>query len=271
MRITPEIENEVDRLLTPPIYDTELASYLVENSNLPGPRGNLELLAVVASASSGRSDLIPLFETWLMLSTEGTDPREYLATVAAAALGSIAVNCNPETVSAIERLLRTAANDSRWRVREGAAMGLQRIGEADFTALHSILSGWSLGATFLEQRAIAAALAHPPILKRPGVAAQALELLRPISLSIAEVDPASRKSDEFKTLKQGLSYALSVVVAAAPEPGFALLEELLETGDRDLIAIVRENLKKNRLLKSFPHEVALLEQTLIEHKSSRIS
>lgn len=168
MRITPEIENEVDRLLTPPINETELASYLVENSNLPGPRGNLELLAVVASASSGRSDLIPIYKTWLELNTESPDPREYLPTVAAAALGSIAASCDPETAPVIERLLRTAANDSRWCVRGGAAMGLQRIGEADFAALHSILSGWSSGATFLEQRAIAAALAHPPILKRPG-------------------------------------------------------------------------------------------------------
>lgn len=269
MRITPEIEHEVARLLTSPINQTELAAYLVENSSLPGPRGNLELLAVVASASFGRTDLIPVYESWLRLHTDGTDPREYLSTVAAASLGSIAISSDPASAATINQLLHTAANDHRWRVREGVAMGLQRIGEADFASLHSILSEWVAGATFLEQRAIAAALAHPPFLKRPGVATEALNILRPIVFSIAEVDSTERKSDEFKTLKQGLSYALSVVVAAAPEPGFDLFKELITAGDRDLIAIVHANLQKNRLLKSFPGEVAALERSIGEHKASR--
>ena len=137
-------------------------------------------------------------------------------------------------------------------------MGLQRIGEANFAALDRILRNWLPNATFLEQRAIMAALAHPPILNRSDVAGTSLEIAETISTNLTKTNSSDRKTKEFKTLKQGLSYALSVFVAASPVRGFALLRGLVATRDKDALAIVNANLGKNRIARPFPEEVATL-------------
>ena len=46
---------------------------------------------------------------------------------------------------------------------------------------------------------------------------------------------------------------LSVVTAAAPEEGFALMYESASWGDNDVTWILRENLKKKRLAKFIDH------------------
>jgi hypothetical protein len=66
----------------------------------------------------------------------------------------------------------------------------------------------------------------------------------------------ARKTDDFKALRRALGYTLSVVVRALPNPGFAWLRELAASSDPDVRWIVRENLKKNRLVKNYPQEVA---------------
>ena len=71
-----------------------------------------------------------------------------------------------------------------------------------------------------------------------------------------------RKSEPFRILRQGLGYTISVVVCAIPKQGFEFLRQLIHSGDKDLMWIARENLKKNRLLKNFPQEVALLTKQL---------
>jgi hypothetical protein len=57
-------------------------------------------------------------------------------------------------------------------------------------------------------------------------------------------------------LKQGLDYSLSVIVCAVPREGFEYMRQLAEQQDADILWIVKENLKKNRLLKNFPEEIA---------------
>jgi hypothetical protein len=56
-----------------------------------------------------------------------------------------------------------------------------------------------------------------------------------------------RKSDDFKVLRKGLGYCWSVAVAALPEAGKPLLEKWLTSEDKDVLWIMRENLKKDRL------------------------
>jgi hypothetical protein len=63
-------------------------------------------------------------------------------------------------------------------------------------------------------------------------------------------------------LKQGLGYSLSVIVCAVPEEGFEYMRQLAGTQDADILWIVKENLKKNRLLKNFPEEVASTKKLL---------
>jgi hypothetical protein len=258
MPVDHALSVEVKDLLASPQSKERIEQILVENSRLPGPRANLELVDVVAKAAVDRPALEPIFTSWLSVETANNDPRILLPLSAAVALGAIWSAATPAARERIVFLLRHAANDSRWRMREGVAMGLQQIGEVNPAALIAILRAWLPNASLLEQRAMVAALAHEPLLKNVETAAIALEIAGNIALDIQRIDPIERKTEAFKVLKQGLSYALSVITAAMPRGGFLLLERLIDSGDGDLISIARSNLGKSRLTKLDPAEVARL-------------
>ena len=76
------------------------------------------------------------------------------------------------------------------------------------------------------------------------------------------LETADLKSDDFKTLRKALGYTLSVGIVALPAPAFAFLAELAQSSDRDLRWIVKQNLKKNRLVKQFPDQVAFCQRLL---------
>jgi hypothetical protein len=71
-----------------------------------------------------------------------------------------------------------------------------------------------------------------------------------------------RKAADLRVLRQGLGYTISVIVAAVPDAGFAFMEELARSEDPDVLWIVRENLRKNRLVRNYPHQVAALQNIL---------
>jgi hypothetical protein len=60
---------------------------------------------------------------------------------------------------------------------------------------------------------------------------------------------ADRKSDEFQALKKGMGYCWSVAVAALPGIGKPMMERWLGCDDKDIHWVMKENLKKNRLVK----------------------
>lgn len=240
----------------------QLRALLEENSGLPGPRANLELASTFAS-SVARMRL----EEWqwdFLLQTAGTSPtkapentpRAYVTVCSLMALGSLYGTGlpRPRRRGALAAI-KTAAADSRWRVREASAMALQLIGEQDLTALKSIVMDWLPEASPLEMRAIAAGLAHPPVLKDEEFAAWCLEIARSILSSISRLDDKARRNDSFRVLRQGMGYALSVFVAKSPEEGFTLMRKTAAVRDADLAWIIRENLKKKRLSDSFAKDV----------------
>jgi hypothetical protein len=229
-----------------------LEAYLLEHSNLPGPRGNLELahaLAEELAAGSIDARLWARLIAWSELSAAeaGTgDRREYLpfcATVAYGALYQRETRRRPQ----ILKRVRSAANDPRWRMREAAAMALQEIGESGDKELLAVLGRWLERSTLLEKRAVAAALAHPPLLADEGLARAGLRLAGRILADVVRQETQARRSEEFRVLRQGLGYALSVLVAALPGDGFELLERWARSRDPDIAWILRENLKKKRL------------------------
>jgi hypothetical protein len=256
MPVDPNLKEQVRLSLAPPADVEALSHLLLEHSKLPGPRANLELIDELTNASAGRPDLIAVYSGWLAIESGPNDPPVFLPTCAAAALGSIFPGASPRERGEIISALASAANDTRWRVREGVAMGLQRIGKASFPELETILLSWIQSGTLLEWRAVVAALAEPALLRDSSAATTAAELATEVADQTVATPISDRKTEEFKVLKQGLSYALSVIVAACPAEGFALLERLAATGDPDAIAIVKANLDKPRLTKSFPDEVA---------------
>src|SRR5204863_5194940 len=74
---------------------------------------------------------------------------EFLALCGTAGLGRIAL-LEPDTV--IKRL-HELASDPRWRVREGVAIALQRIGREDMPGLLVVMKGWAGDEPFV-QRAV---------------------------------------------------------------------------------------------------------------------
>jgi hypothetical protein len=69
----------------------------------------------------------------------------------------------------------------------------------------------------------------------------------------------ARASDPVRVLRQALGYSVSVVVAAAPDAGFPLMQAWAAWGDPDVRWVIRENLKKKRL-GQWPEQVAAVRE-----------
>jgi hypothetical protein len=193
---------------------------LLANSGLPGPRANLELARVAADEASDAQ-----LRQW------AASDEEYLALVGTMGLRDLDA-------------LRVQANDPRWRVREGVAMALQRLG---WDAVLPTMRAWSSGS-LLERRAVVGGLCEPALLNTER-AVVVLELLDEITERLVREE--SRRSDEFKALRKALGYGWSVAVAAAPAEGRRVMGRWLDSGDRDVAWIMRANLKKKRIAGLF--------------------
>jgi hypothetical protein len=150
-------------------------------------------------------------------------------------------------------VIRRAAEDDRWRLREAAAQAIQRALPADPTEALATLGEWATSGSWLLCRAAAAGVADPPLLQDPRLAGAALRFHETI-LARVTASP-DRKGPGFRVLRQGLGYSLSVVVAATPGPGFALLRRLAAQPDPDLTWVLRSNLGKGRLTRAHGREV----------------
>ena len=66
----------------------------------------------------------------------------------------------------------------------------------------------------------------------------------------AAIESAGSPRDQaFKTLRQGMGYCWSVTIAALPAEGKPAMEKWLISTNPDVRRIMKENLKKNRLIK----------------------
>jgi hypothetical protein len=218
-------------------------AFLMDESGLPGPRANLELVQAVAD--EGDLDLFQRYLTYEPIQAPTNSPQVFLAVCGVVGLGKILAEGRYEQ---FERL-RQLANDPRWRIREGVCMALQRLGEVDMDTLTGEMRRWSEGNP-LEQRAAAAALCEPKLLVQKGHAHAVLEILDEITESFTRIE--DRRDEDVRVLRKGLGYCWSVAVAALPEEGKALMEKWLASQDKDILWIMKENLKKNRLARMDP-------------------
>jgi len=210
--------------------------FLRKNSGLPGPRGNLELAQAVAKEGSKRQ-----FEQFLAVPAEENTPEVFLLFCGLVGLGQLAAN----EPGLFDRL-RKYASDSRWRVREAVATGLQLAGDQNMGLLLNEMQKWSRGSWY-EKRAAAVALAEPRLLKDPQQVSQSLRVLNEITTAMERT--GETRDDSFKVLRKAMGYCWSVVVAALPEAGKPILEKWLTSQDKDILWMMKENLKKNRLVK----------------------
>jgi hypothetical protein len=236
-------------------YRAKLASlddwdaYLLQESGLPGPRANLELVSVVADMGDEAR-----FKHWLGFDAgraPSNTPQEFLALCGTVGLGKLVAEGKRKYL----KTLRACASDPRWRVREGVALALQCWGDRDLGAVIDELEAWRDGNLY-QQRAIAAALCEPRLLRErpaagnvqrnvPSSVKRVLNLLDAITRDFSK--SKNRQSDDFLALKKGLAYCWSVAAAASPEDGKRAMEKWFASGDPDVRAVMRENLKKDRL------------------------
>jgi hypothetical protein len=221
----------------------DLDGYLLAESGLPGPRGNIELAQAVADF--GDATLFTHFLTFTPEVAPTNTPQEFLAFCGAVGLGKLVAAGQREWLEPLRKL----ASDPRWRTREGVAMALQRVGDADMPFLLDTMAQWRSG-NLLEQRAVVAALCEPRLLKDLAQVSRVLDTLDDITSALCEVQ--DRKNEDFKTLRKALAYCWSVAVAASPVEGKRCMERWFASADKDVRWLMRENLKKNRLAQMDP-------------------
>ena len=170
-------------------------SFLLQESGLPGPRGNIELARAVAE--EGDEELFRRYLAYDEQRAPTNSPEEFLAFCGVLGLGRLLAEGRTERLTT----LRDCASDGRWRVREAVAMALQRWGQTNMDLLLQEMEVWSKGS-LLEQRAAAAALCEPGLLKDTDDASRVLEVLDGITASIEGME--ARASEQFKALRKGL-------------------------------------------------------------------
>ena len=246
--------------------NADLRAHLAANSRLPGPRANLELASAFAAAIGGVGTewkaTWTLCAGWTEIPPEEAPtnhPQEFLVFCGARGIGALG---EPSPARAREALvlLRRISRDPRWRVREAVAMAIQDIVGSQPRAALRDLEDWVAPGAWLEMRAVAAGLAEPRILRERQVAKAALRAHERILHWVRKSD--DRTAEPFRILRQCLAYSASVVVAASPEDGFRWLTKLAAARDADVLWILRENLKKGRLVGPFPGRVERIQADL---------
>jgi hypothetical protein len=210
--------------------------FLLKESGLPGPRGNLELAHAVAEEGSEVQ-----FEKLLSFQAKENTPEVFLVFCGVVGLGKLAAS---ETH--LFDQLRGYTSDPRWRIREAVATGLQLAGAQDMELLLKEMQKWSKG-DWSEKRAAAAALAEPRLLKEPSHVKQVLQILDGITTSMEST--GHPRDEAFSVLRQAMGYCWSVAVAALPERGKPIIEKWLDSKNKDIRWMMKENLKKNRLVR----------------------
>ncbi len=214
--------------------------YLLAESGLPGPRGNLELAQAVFD--EGTAAIFERFLTFTPEKAPANTPEEFLHFCGVFGQGRF---LSRDSRSIWDRLT-AYAGDPRWRTREAVAMALQAFGDRDMDGLLLEMERWAKGNRF-QQRAAAAGICEPRLLKQGSHAARVLQILDIITTSIASA--ADRREEGFKVMRQALGYCWSVAAAAYPEKGKLLMEKWFVSADPDVRRIMKDNLTKNRLIK----------------------
>jgi hypothetical protein len=227
------------------IYQEKLKSldnwetFLLQESGLPGPRGNLELAHAVAE--EGNEELFEYFLAFDAEKAPTNSPYEFLAFCGVLGLGKLLSEGKKDVLEQ----LRSFASDPRWRTREAVAMALQRFGKTNMDALLEEMEQWSTG-NMLERRAAVAALCEPALLREERQIQRVLHILQEVTASLLNAE--DRRSDAFKALRKGLGYCWSVAVVALPEAGKRMMEQWFASENKDVRWVMKENLKKKRLL-----------------------
>ena len=241
-----------DRLITD-CSPGPLTDFLIANSGLPGPRGNLTLAAeasrlIARDWIAKRGFLKCLIVGW---STSGD---EYLMFVAHSAIGHILSSNSGEEDWAVPILYE--ANFSKlWRAREGVTFALEALLENRADLALRLIEEWCKSQDPIVVRNSIVALAHPTQLRRNRVQLDALERYNGIGMEM--VAKPKNAGDDVKMLAKSLGFTLSVA-AEADEDYLAQFEKWIDGNVKVWRTIIRENLTKARIAKKYPESVEAL-------------
>ncbi len=230
-----------------------LTEFLVTNSGLPGPRGNLTLAAeasrlIAMDWATKRGFLKGLIIGWL------ASGDEYLLFVTHSAIGHV-LSGNPEEVEWAVPILYEANFSPLWRAREGVTFALEALLEDRSDLALSLIDKWCKPRDPIVVRNSIVALAHPTQLRRNNAQLDALERYNGVGMEIVAkvIDPG----DDVKMLAKSLGFTLSV--AAETDEGY--LDEFENWIDGNIKAwrsIIKENLTKARIAKKYPSHIEAL-------------
>lgn len=232
-----------------------LEFYLREQSRLPGVRANLELaqdfshhltFLVADFAEEVRTLLNHLVRDEERVVTN--TPGEFVLMCGVLGFGACAAVL-PEWRKDVFAQLARYARSGAWRVREAVNLALQKllIAAPDETLL--MLMDLLEQGDCLQLRACLAAVSETALLTSAQFISSALIIQRAALEYLHALPSAERKRADARVLRQALGYTLSVVTAASPDDGFALMCEIATWNDPDINWVLRENLKKRRLAK----------------------
>ncbi len=251
-------DDTLSRLIRNNEFDA-LWRYLESESHLPGPRGNLELIAAVVRQCT-LHQIDPLrteFELWLrtpLIDAPVNSSAEFPVACTAAGLAAWIETDADRTVAAIAG----SAHDQRWRTREAVTIGLQQIGRSNPDPVLDLIQFWGASGDAFLERAALVTLADTPLLKNPGATQMGLDLVDRIIGRLQGLPQAQQKTEGNQVLAKSLGFVISVFVAADPSDGFARMERWLMQADKGTRRILNENLGKARLTKKYGTEVARL-------------
>lgn len=233
-----------------------LEFYLREQSRLPGPRANLELAddlqGILVGVVERRPEQVRSLLYYLINSDRqkvaGNTPEEFVILCGLIAFGACSAMM-PSWREEAYVLLSQHACSTYWRVREGVALAYQHLLYACPQETLDHFMQLVTDGNYLHQRVAIVAIAEPALLYLPEMLPAALTLQRIALERLHAVALSDRKNEHFRILRRTLGYTLSVITAAAPEQGFALMRESASWNDPDVREVLRENLKKKRLAK----------------------
>lgn len=218
---------------------TKQIEYLLKNSGLPGPRGNLTLLY----SFSKEATAVEITECLSFINDNlKNSPEEFVGMC-----GIVGLCClqkvNPQNAITT---VRQYASHSSWRIREAVAIGIQKMVDENLCDVIKILDGWTSGNDY-EKRAVIASLCEPKLLNDKSNVKRILNILSKMMASFASV--TGTLSEGQIALRKAAGYCWSVAIVASPEDGKKSFEKLLPAKNKHILWIIRENLKKNRLFK----------------------
>lgn len=232
-----------------------LEFYLREESHLPGARANLalvnhlgDLLAVYTPELTEQVWELLNYLTTNALTVESNTPAEFVALCGVAAFGPFAIACGKRREHVFVLLEQFACSES-WRVREGVTMAIQKLLPAIPDETLNFLFGLASNGNYYQMRASIVGIAEPQLMPVASIREGALEIQQIILERFHAIPVSDRRREDVRVLRQALGYTLSVIVAAQPEAGFALMQSCAAWDDSDIHWILRENLKKKRLAK----------------------